>query len=42
VHTVRGSLRYVAWKERMTVVRDLRTIYRAPTVEARRAGVDRL
>lgn len=37
---VRGSLRYVAWKERKAVVRDLRTIYRALTVEARRAGVD--
>ena len=31
---VRGSLRYVAWKERKTVARDLRTIYQAPTVEA--------
>ena len=34
VHMVRGSLRYVAWKERKTVARDLRTIYQAPTVEA--------
>ncbi len=34
VHMVRGSLRYVAWKERKTVSRDLRAIYRAPTVEA--------
>ena len=34
VHMVRGSLRYVAWKERKTVARDLRAIYRAPTVEA--------
>ena len=34
VHMVRGSLRYVAWKERRLVGRDLRAIYQAPTVEA--------
>lgn len=34
VHMVRGSLRYVSWKERKIVARDLRTIYRAPTLEA--------
>jgi len=34
VHMVRGSLRYVAWKERKAVSRDLRAIYRAPTLEA--------
>ena len=34
VHMVRGSLRYVAWKDRKAVARDLRAIYRAPTVEA--------
>ena len=34
VHMVRGSLRYVSWKERRTVAKDLRAIYRAPTVEA--------
>lgn len=34
VHMVRGSLRYVAWKERKAVGRDLRTIYQAPTLEA--------
>jgi len=34
VHMVRGSLRYVAWKDRKAVSRDLRAIYRAPTLEA--------
>lgn len=34
VHLVRGSLRFVSWKERKTVGRDLRTIYRAPSVDA--------
>lgn len=34
VHMVRGSLRYVSWKERKIVAHDLRTIYQAPTLEA--------
>ena len=34
VHMVRGSLRYVSWKERKIVARDLRSIYQAPTLEA--------
>ena len=34
VHMVRGSLRYVAWRDRKAVARDLRAIYRAPTLEA--------
>jgi len=34
VHMVRGSLRYVSWKERKVVARDLRSIYQAPTLEA--------
>jgi putative transposase len=34
VHMVRGSLRYVSWKERRTVAKDLRAIYQAPTVDA--------
>jgi len=34
VHRVRGSLRYVSWKERRSVAKDLRTIYQAPTVQA--------
>jgi putative transposase len=32
VHLVRGSLRFVSWKERKAVGRDLRAIYQAPTV----------
>lgn len=34
VHMTRHSLKYVSWKERKAVVRDLRAIYGAPTVEA--------
>jgi len=34
VHMVRGSLKYVSWKERRAVARDLRAIYQAPTLEA--------
>jgi len=33
VHKVRQSLRYVVWKERRPVARDLRTIYSAATLE---------
>ena len=34
VHMIRNSLRYVSWKERKDVARDLRAIYTAPTAEA--------
>ena len=34
VHLIRHSLKYVSWKERKTVARDLRAIYTASTVEA--------
>lgn len=34
VHLVRHSLRYVSWRERKVVARDLREIYTAPTAEA--------
>ena len=34
VHMVRNSLRYVTWKHRKAVARDLRSVYSAPTVEA--------
>ncbi|MEQ8330410.1 MAG: IS256 family transposase [Longimicrobiales bacterium] len=34
VHMVRNSLRFVAWKERRAVARDLREVYQAPTLEA--------
>ena len=38
VHLIRGSLRYVSWKERKVVVRDLKTIYQAPSLEAAEAA----
>jgi putative transposase len=34
VHMVRGSLRFVSYKDRRAVSQDLRAIYRAPTLEA--------
>lgn len=41
VHMVRNSLRYVSWKHRKAVARDLRTIYAAPTVDAAEAALAR-
>jgi len=40
VHMVRNSLRYVSWKERKIVARDLRAIYTAPTAEAAASALD--
>jgi transposase-like protein len=40
VHMVRNSLRYVSWKHRKAVARDLRKIYTAPTREAAEAALD--
>jgi putative transposase len=40
VHMVRNSLRYVSWKDRKAVARDLRKVYRAPTVEAAAQALD--
>jgi putative transposase len=34
VHMVRNSLKFVSWKDRKVVARDLRAIYTAPTAEA--------
>lgn len=34
VHMVRNSLRYVSWKHRKAVARDLRRVYTAPSAEA--------
>lgn len=42
IHTVRTSLRYVSWKHRRALARDLRTIYTAPTVEAAEAALDKV
>lgn len=33
VHQIRSSLRYVSWKDRKVVARELKTIYTAPTEE---------
>ena len=40
VHMVRNSLRYVSWKHHKGVVRDLRKIYTAATVEAAEAALE--
>jgi putative transposase len=40
VHMVRNSLRYASKKHWQTIVRQMRAIYEAPTVEAAQAGFD--
>ncbi len=40
VHLVRNALRYVPWKHRKAVARDLRTIYTAATAEAAAQALD--
>ena len=40
VHLVRGSLRFVAWKQRKALARDLRTIYRAVSLEAAETALE--
>lgn len=40
VHMVRNSLRYVGWKERKTVARDLRTIYTSSTADSAQTALD--
>lgn len=40
IHMIRNSLRYVSWKERRTVARDLRAIYTAATEEAAIAALE--
>lgn len=42
VHKVRHSLRYVVWKERRLVARDLRAIYGAATLHEAEAALERL
>jgi transposase-like protein len=39
VHQIRASMRYVAFKERKAVARDLKPIYTAPSVEAAEAAL---
>ncbi|MDH5428505.1 MAG: IS256 family transposase [Nitrospirota bacterium] len=41
VHKVRQALRYVVWKERRTVARDLRAIYGAGTLSEAEAALER-
>lgn len=40
VHMVRNSLRYVPWKDRRAVARDLRRVYTAPTADAALQALD--
>jgi len=40
VHMIRNSLRFVGWKERKAVARELKNIYKAPTVEAAAQALD--
>lgn len=40
VHKVRNSLKFVPWKERKAVARDLRAIYTAPTLDAAQVALD--
>ena len=40
VHMVRNSLKFVPWKQRKTVAADLKTIYRAATVEEAEMNLD--
>lgn len=40
VHMVRNSLRYVNWKQRKSLARDLRAVYSAATLEAAEIGLE--
>ncbi len=40
VHMVRNSMRYVPWKDRKAVVRDLKKVYGATTAEAGKLALD--
>jgi transposase-like protein len=42
IHQIRQSLRYVAWKDRKPFVADLKTLYKAPTLEEATANLHRL
>jgi len=42
VHMIRGSLRFVSWKDRKAVVGDLKTIYQAATEEQAQANLENL
>jgi putative transposase len=40
VHLIRNSLAFVSWKDRKTIMPDLKAIYRAPNAEAARDRLD--
>jgi len=40
VHMIRGSLRFVSWKDRKAVTADLKTIYQAATAEQAQANLE--
>lgn len=40
IHQIRNSFRYISWKDRKAVVRDLKTVYGAPTREAAETALD--
>jgi putative transposase len=40
VHLIRNSIRFCSWKDRRKVVKDLKPIYTAPTVEAAGVALD--
>jgi transposase-like protein len=42
VHQIRSSLRYVSWKDRKAVAKDLRTVYTASTEEDAQLALSRL
>lgn len=42
VHLIRGSLRFVSWKDRKAVAGDLKTIYQAATEEQAQANLESL
>lgn len=42
VHMIRGSLRFVSWKDRKAVAGDLKTIYQAATEEQAQANLENL
>jgi transposase-like protein len=42
IHQIRASLRYVTWADRKAFIKDLKTIYQAPSREAAEANLERL
>jgi len=42
IHQIRASLRYVTWSDRKAFVKDLKTVYKAPSRAAAEANLERL